>query len=91
LDIAHTNLCGSSRAKSLQGDIYLIFLIDDYSRMIWVIFLREKSKALENFKILKATVETKTRLKLKCLRFDKGGEFTSSEFNEFCEENGVKR
>lgn len=32
-----------------------------------------------------------TRLKIKCLRYDRGGEFTFGEFNTFCEEHGLKR
>lgn len=29
--------------------------------------------------------------KLKCLRLDRGGELISNEFNEFCNERGIKR
>ena len=28
---------------------------------------------------------------IKCLRSDRGGEYTSTEFNEFCSTNGIKR
>lgn len=87
----HTDLCGPSRVRSLQGDRYFMLLIDDYSRMMWVTFLKEKSKALEMFKIFKARVETETGLKLKCLRSDKGGESIYGEFNYFCEEHGIRR
>jgi transposase InsO family protein len=66
-----------------------MFIIDDYSRMMWVTFLRDKYESLEKFMIFKAMVEVVTRLKLTCLRSDKGGEFTSSEYNTFCEEHGV--
>lgn len=68
-----------------------MLLIDYYSRMMWVTFLREKSEVLEKFKIFKARVETEMGLKLKCLRSDRGGEFTSGEFDTFCERNGIRR
>lgn len=53
LDLVHTDLGGPTRVRSMQGDIYFMFLIDDYSKMIWVTFLKEKSEALEKFKIFK--------------------------------------
>ncbi|GLJ44831.1 hypothetical protein SUGI_0943070 [Cryptomeria japonica] len=71
--------------------MYSMLLIDDYSRMMWVTFLREKFEELEKFKIFKAIVETEARLKMKSLRSNRGVEFTSDEFNAFCEENGVNR
>ena len=43
------------------------------------------------FKWYLAKVEKETRKKLKCLRSDRGGEFISNEFNEFCFEKGIKR
>lgn len=72
LDLIHSDLCGPARSKSFQGDRYFMLIIDDYSRMMWVTFLRDKSEAFEKFKIFKAKVETKTGLKIKCLRSDHG-------------------
>lgn len=59
--------------------------------MMWVIFLKGKSEAFNKFKIFKAKVETKSRLKLKCLKFDRGGELCFGEFNSFCEMHRIKR
>ena len=36
-------------------------------------------------------VENETYMKIKCLRSDNGGEFTSNGFNEFSEIHGIKR
>lgn len=91
LDLIHTDLCGLARTRSFQGDRYFMLIIDDYSIMMWVTFLREKSEAFKKFKIFKAKVETKTGLKIKCLRLDQGSELTSHEFNNYCETNGIRR
>ena len=68
-----------------------MLLIDDYTRMKWVCFLKKKSEAFECFKIFKEMVENETDLKIKTLRSDNGGEFTSNEFRNYCEEHGIKR
>ena len=36
-------------------------------------------------------VENDTNLKIKCLRSYNRGEFTSNEFDEFCENHGIRR
>ena len=43
LEPVHTNLCGSIGVKIYSEDIYFILFVDDYSRMMIVIFLRDKS------------------------------------------------
>ncbi|CAL9008426.1 unnamed protein product [Prunus brigantina] len=68
-----------------------MLLIDDSTRMIWVYFLRNKSKAFNCFKKFKSMTELQSGYKAKCLRSDKGGEFLSSEFVQFCEDHGIQR
>jgi transposase InsO family protein len=36
-------------------------------------------------------VENEMDSKIKCLRYDNGGEFTSKEFMDFCSKHGIKR
>jgi transposase InsO family protein len=36
-------------------------------------------------------VEKEVEMSIKCLRTDRGGEFNSNEFNDFCKESGIKR
>ena len=54
-----------------------MLVIDDYSRLTWVAFLKEKSEAFAKFKIFKALTENQTRRKIKVIRSDKRGEFSS--------------
>jgi hypothetical protein len=90
LNIVHTNLCGPTRMKGLNDEQYFVLLVDDYTRMTAVFFLRKKSEAFEYFKIYKEMVETDMDLKIKCLRSENGGEFTSKEFMDFYGEHGIK-
>jgi hypothetical protein len=62
-----------------------MILIDDYTRMTWVFFLKKNSKAFKCLRVFKKLVENETDLKIKFLRSDNGGEFTSNEFRDLCE------
>ena len=64
-----------------------MIVVDDFTRMMWVAFLKDKNEAFEKFKIFKNRVENESGVKIKCLGLDRGGEFTSRKFNMFCEEN----
>jgi len=62
---------------SLGGNRYFITFIDDFSRKLWVYFLKEKSTAFTEFKNFKALVENQSGHKLVTLPSDRGGEYTS--------------
>ena len=53
--------------------------------------MEKKDKVFERFKEFKALVENLSKKKIKILRSDNGGEFTSNEFNDFCKEFRIKR
>ncbi|CAL9026795.1 unnamed protein product [Prunus brigantina] len=91
LELIHMDLCGPMQNESLAGNKYFMLLIDDFTRMTWVYFLRYKSDALNCFRKFKSMVELQSGYKVKCVRSDKGGEFTSSEFNKLCEDAGIQR
>ena len=65
--------------------------IDDYSRKVWVYFIRHKSETFAKFKLWKTEVENQIGRKIKCLRSDNGIEYTYSRFTYLCKEHGIKR
>lgn len=80
IELVHTYLCGPTRTPTLLGERYSMLFIDDYTRMVWVSFLKEKSEALDTFKSLKALVENESDLIIKCRRSYIGGDFAINDF-----------
>ncbi|KAK9100717.1 hypothetical protein Scep_024147 [Stephania cephalantha] len=91
LELIHTDVCGPIKPSSLGNINYFLLFIDDFSRKTWVYFLNHKSEVFEVFKKFKAAVERESGRKIKAMRSDRGGEFTSREFHELCEANGIRR
>jgi len=44
MDVVHIDISGISRIKSRTGFHYFMVFLDDYSRMVWVYFLQDRSK-----------------------------------------------
>ncbi|XP_061349454.1 uncharacterized protein LOC133294723 [Gastrolobium bilobum] len=89
LHLVHSDIAGPFDIPSLGGNKYYITFIDDFSRKAWVYILKEKSEALEKFKEFKAMTEKQSGQYLKTLRIDRGGEYTSKLFEEFCRQHGI--
>lgn len=54
-------------------------------------FMRQKYEAFDKFIYYNFFVEKQTNQKIKILRFDYGGEYTSKEFDNFCSKEGIKK
>jgi transposase InsO family protein len=91
LQLVHSDICGPVTPESNSGKRYLITFIDDFSRKCWVYFISAKSEAFTMFKKFKSLAEKEAGSLMGCLRTDRGGEFTSKDFNEYCLLNGIKR
>jgi len=83
---------------SIDGFDSFITFTDDYSRYGYIYPIKERSEALDKFKIFKAEVENQHDLKIKIVRSDRGGEYYSRHitygqvpgpFARFLQENGI--
>ncbi|PNY15444.1 retrotransposon-related protein [Trifolium pratense] len=91
LELVHSDICGPITPQSNGGSRYFMTFTDDFSRKTWIYVLKEKSLAFECFKFFKALVEKKAKCAIQCLRTDRGGEYTSNAFSDFCSKEGIKR
>ena len=91
LELIHGDLCGPITPHTIPGNNYVLVLIDDHSCYMWTVLLKEKSEVFEKFQKFKTMVEQDSCKRIQTFRNDRGGEFVSHEFNEFCEKMGIKR
>ncbi|KAG9458307.1 hypothetical protein H6P81_002815 [Aristolochia fimbriata] len=89
LEVIHSDICGPLNVKTHRGMSYFITFIDDYSRYGYIYLISKKSEALDKFKEFKVEVENQLGRTIKILKSDRGGEYTSDLFDEFCKANGI--
>lgn len=96
LEYVHSDMWDPSQVASLSDKWYYVVFIDDYSRFVWVYFLKKKSEVFATFKSWRAQVETWTvhrvkalNVRVRYLRSDNGGEYISKEFGEYCKAEGI--
>ena len=89
LELVHADVWGPTRTTSVGGARYFVSFIDDYSRKVFVYFMRQKSEVFTKFREFKALAETTSRNKLRGIRSDNGGEFIQGAFEEYLKEHGI--
>jgi transposase InsO family protein len=93
LELIHSDVCGpmSSCTPSLNGHLYYVILIDDFSRKSWIYFMKTKNETFKKFHEFKALIENQTGKHIRVLRSDNGGEYESHQFEDFCKGARIKR
>jgi hypothetical protein len=91
LDFIHSDVCGSMSSTSLNGSLYYVVFIDEFSQKFWIFFMKTKGQVFSRFQEFKALVENQTGKKIKVLRSNNGGGYTSKYFIEFCTIEGIMR
>ncbi|GJV52907.1 zinc finger, CCHC-type containing protein [Tanacetum coccineum] len=91
LDLVYGDLCGPISPATHSGKKLIFLLVDDCTRFMWAYFLTSKDQALSTFKEFRQQIEMEMRMKVRMLRTDRGGEFTSNEFTKYYKENEIAR
>ena len=69
------NICGKIDVPCFTGEQYVITFIGDFSQYSYIYLIKEKSNALDVFKVFKVEVENQLERKIKVMISDKSGEY----------------
>ena len=83
VDYIHSDLWGPAPVSSKGGAKYLLTFIDDFSRKVWVYFLKHKNDVFPTFKKWKVHIENQTGKKIKHFRTNNCLEFVKANSMSF--------
>ena len=91
LMLIHSDICGPRNVRARHGAQYFITFIDDFTQFGHVCFITHRFEALDYFKRYNTLVENQLNIKIKSLQTDRGCEYLSDLFKEYCDEKGIAR
>ncbi|GJT11190.1 retrovirus-related pol polyprotein from transposon TNT 1-94 [Tanacetum coccineum] len=89
LYLLHMDLCGPMRVASINGNKYILVIVDDYSRFTWVKFLRSKDEALDFIIKFLKMIQVRLKVTVRRIRTDNGTEFVNQTLREYYEKVGI--
>ncbi|MFA1236629.1 integrase catalytic domain-containing protein, partial [Klebsiella pneumoniae] len=80
---------GPTPVMSKGGYSYYVVFIDDFTRYVWIYFLKHKSEVMAYFKLFHSLIKNQFDTSIKNFRSDSGGEYMSNEFQNYLKENEI--
>ena len=84
LEYVYSYVRGPTPVASFGGASYFVLFVDNFSRKVWVYFLKAKDEIFAQFCKWKTLVEKQSRKRLKVLKVGNSSEFMSQEFTNCC-------
>nr|GEV94125.1 hypothetical protein [Tanacetum cinerariifolium] len=91
LYLLHIDLCGPMRVESINGKRYMLVVVDDYSRYIWVFFVHSKDQASEVIISFIKKTQVNLQLQVQRVRTDNGTEFKNKTLAKLFDEVGISQ
>ncbi|XP_010278082.1 PREDICTED: uncharacterized protein LOC104612388 [Nelumbo nucifera] len=85
--LIHCDVWGPYRTPASCGAIYFLTIVDDYSRVVWIYLMAEKSEVGANIVKFCAMVMTQFDSKVRVIRSDNGSEFVA--LSNYCNIHGI--
>ena len=89
LQLVRSDLCGPMNVDSVGGSKYVLTFTDDYTRYVTAYFIKNKSEVLSKFVEYVTKMENEIDLRVRAIRTDNGGEYTSHYFKKSCADKGI--
>nr|GEW27701.1 hypothetical protein [Tanacetum cinerariifolium] len=89
LHLLRMDLCGTMRIASINGKRYVLVIVDNYSRYVWVNFLRSKDEAPEVIKTFMKRITVLLQSPVIVIRTDNGTEFKNRVLQEYFDSVGI--
>ena len=88
-ELLHMDIVGPARVRSVGGKLYILVIVDDFSRYSWVFFMETKDEAFEHVRDLILRLKNELSCPMRAIRSDNGGEFRNARFEAFCCDQGL--
>ncbi|PKU68172.1 Retrovirus-related Pol polyprotein from transposon TNT 1-94 [Dendrobium catenatum] len=88
--LVHSDVWGPAPVSSLNGFSYYVIFIDEFSKFSWLYLLKSKDETFSKFQQFHNLIKTEFNTTIQNFRSDGGGEFTSTEFRTYLQNNGIK-
>lgn len=83
LELIYSDVFGPVKQPSISEMRYMVRFIDNFSKYVWVFFMKANSDTFSKFKEFRETVEGEVGKKIIYLRTNNGGEYTTNEFCQY--------
>ncbi|WZZ73743.1 hypothetical protein YC2023_085113 [Brassica napus] len=87
-DLVHYDVW-TAPCVSRENHKYFVTFIDEKSKYTWVTLIQSKDMVLDAFKNFQTHICNHFNAKLKILRSDNGGEYTSQAFKQYLSQHGI--
>ncbi|GJU94895.1 retrovirus-related pol polyprotein from transposon TNT 1-94 [Tanacetum coccineum] len=89
LYLLHMDLCGPMRVVSINLKKYILIIVDDYSRFIWVKFLASKDEAPDFIIKFLKMIQVRLNATVRNIHTDNGTEFVNQTLRDYFEQVGI--
>ncbi|GKC96828.1 retrovirus-related pol polyprotein from transposon TNT 1-94 [Tanacetum coccineum] len=89
LYLLHMDLCGSLRVESINGKKYILVIVDDYLRFMWVKFLRSNDEAPEVIIKCLKQIQVGINVTVCNIRTDNRTKFVNQTLKDYYENVGI--